>query len=174
MSNSCPQGRQNWHDNVFAGLLVGAEEASLVAGYLAGHDFSAHTRRAIRNDLRKFARWFTRSQRGAVSAQTGDAPGCDRLSQPPASGAAAGGRQHQSCLGLDSPILRLARSAGSRWTRIRPSRSRSFVVSRLHRRIWIGPMCDGCFERSNCGRTFRAGAIFQPAALHAVVECRMS
>ena len=61
VSNSCPQGSQNWHDNVFEGLLVGTEEASLVAGYLAGHDFSDHTRRAIRNDLRKFVRWFTQA-----------------------------------------------------------------------------------------------------------------
>ena len=62
MSNSCPEDRQNSHDNVFEGLLVGAEEASLVAGYLAAHDFSPHTRKAIRNDLRKFARWFSRGQ----------------------------------------------------------------------------------------------------------------
>ena len=61
VSNSRPQGSQNWHDNVFSGLLVGTEEASLVAGYLAGHDFSEHTRRAIRNDLRKFVRWFTQA-----------------------------------------------------------------------------------------------------------------
>ena len=32
-----------------------------MAGYLAGHDFSDHTRRAIRNDLRKFVRWFTQA-----------------------------------------------------------------------------------------------------------------
>lgn len=61
VSNSCPEGSQNSHDNVFSGLLVGTKEASLVAGYLAGHDFSEHTRRAIRNDLRKFVRWFTQA-----------------------------------------------------------------------------------------------------------------
>jgi integrase/recombinase XerC len=63
MSNSSPDDRQNSHDNVFAGLHVGAEEASLLSGYLAGHDFSEHTRKAIRNDLRKFARWFSESNR---------------------------------------------------------------------------------------------------------------
>lgn len=58
MSNSSSEGRQNRHDNVFTGLPVGKDEASLVTAYLDGHDFSPHTRRAIRNDLRKFARWF--------------------------------------------------------------------------------------------------------------------
>jgi site-specific recombinase XerD len=61
MSNSCPEERKNSPDNVFEGLLVGAEEACLVTGYLAAHDFSDHTRRAIRNDLRKFAGWFTQA-----------------------------------------------------------------------------------------------------------------
>jgi site-specific recombinase XerD len=63
MSNSSPDDRQNSHDNVFDGLSVGAEEASQVRDYLAGHDFSDHTRRAIRNDVRKFARWFTQANR---------------------------------------------------------------------------------------------------------------
>jgi integrase/recombinase XerC len=63
MSNSCPEERQNSLDNVFEVLHVGAEEASLVVGYIAAHDFSPHTRRAIRNDLRKFARWFIQANR---------------------------------------------------------------------------------------------------------------
>lgn len=54
---------KNSGDNVFEGLLVGAEEAALLAGYLADHDFSPHTRKAIMNDVRKFARWFTESNR---------------------------------------------------------------------------------------------------------------
>ena len=37
--------------------------AALVARYLSEHDFSEHTRRAIRNDLRKFARWFNEANR---------------------------------------------------------------------------------------------------------------
>ena len=65
VSNSCPDDRQNSHDNVFEGLPAGAEEASLVAGYLAAHDFSEHTRKAIRSDLRKFARWFVEANREA-------------------------------------------------------------------------------------------------------------
>lgn len=63
MSDVRPQGRQNSHDNVFESLLVGTEEPSLVADYLASHDFSPHTGKAIRNDLRKFARWFSESNR---------------------------------------------------------------------------------------------------------------
>jgi len=59
VSESRPEERRNSHDNVFNGLLIGTEEASLVADYLAGHDFSPHTCRAIKNDLRKFAQWFT-------------------------------------------------------------------------------------------------------------------
>ena len=54
---------KNSGDNVFSGIPVGAEEADLAAGYLAGHDFSPHTQRAIRNDLRKFARWFGNANR---------------------------------------------------------------------------------------------------------------
>jgi integrase/recombinase XerC len=49
---------KNWGDNVFEGISVGSEEASLFASYLAAHDFSANTRRAIVQDVRKFARWF--------------------------------------------------------------------------------------------------------------------
>ena len=63
LSNSSPEERQNRHDNVFQGLHVGAEEASLVAAYLAANDFSPHTCRAIKNDLRKFARWFSEYNR---------------------------------------------------------------------------------------------------------------
>ena len=63
VSNSRPDDRKNSHDNVFEGLHVGTEEPSLASAYLAGHDFSDNTRRAIRNDLRRFARWFSESNR---------------------------------------------------------------------------------------------------------------
>lgn len=69
VSNSSPDERKNSHDNVFEGLHVGAEEASLVVGYLAGHDFSDNTRKAIRNDLRKFARWFSQANREAFTVK---------------------------------------------------------------------------------------------------------
>jgi integrase/recombinase XerC len=48
---------------VFTGIPVGADDERLARGYLAAHDFSFHTRRAIRNDLRKFARWFSAANR---------------------------------------------------------------------------------------------------------------
>lgn len=63
VSDSRPEERRNRRDNVFEGLHVGTEEPSLVAAYLDAHDFSDHTRRAIRNDLRKFARWFNEANR---------------------------------------------------------------------------------------------------------------
>jgi len=63
MSNSRPEDRQNSPDNVFQELPVGEKEANLLATYLDQHDFSIHTRRAIRNDLRKFVRWFTEANR---------------------------------------------------------------------------------------------------------------
>ena len=50
---------KNSGDNVFEGIRVGKDEASLFARFLGDHDFSPHTRRAFTQDMRKFARWFT-------------------------------------------------------------------------------------------------------------------
>lgn len=50
---------KNSGDNVFKGLSVGQNEASLVEGYLASHDLAANSRRAVVQDLRKFTAWFT-------------------------------------------------------------------------------------------------------------------
>ena len=58
MSNFSSDDRRNWHHNVFSGLSVGTEETKLVSEYINANDFSANTVEAIRNDLRKFARWF--------------------------------------------------------------------------------------------------------------------
>ena len=63
VSKSRPEDRQNWGDNVFEGLSVGPEENGLVLAYLTGHDLAANSRRAIRNDLRKFAGWFSHVNR---------------------------------------------------------------------------------------------------------------
>jgi len=49
---------KNWGDNVFDGIPVGPDEASLFGRFLAGHDFSANSRRAFAQDVRKFASWF--------------------------------------------------------------------------------------------------------------------
>lgn len=59
MSNSRKNSRQNCHRNVFHGLSVGTDEPRLVDEYNDAHDFTENTCEAIRNDLRKFARWFT-------------------------------------------------------------------------------------------------------------------
>ena len=63
MSDFRPEGRQNSGDNVFAGIPVGKEEASLFTGFLNAHDFAPDTRRAFAQDARKFARWFAASNR---------------------------------------------------------------------------------------------------------------
>jgi site-specific recombinase XerD len=50
---------KNSGDNVFEGIRVGKDEASMFSAFLDRHDFSPHTRRAFTQDARKFARWFT-------------------------------------------------------------------------------------------------------------------
>ena len=59
MSDSRPQARQNTNDNVFAGVPAGTEEHGLFVRFLDSHDFSANTRRAMTQDIRKFATWFS-------------------------------------------------------------------------------------------------------------------
>lgn len=54
---------KNSGDNVFENVPVGAEEASLMNEFLASHDLSPNTRKATINDLRKFASWFSTSNR---------------------------------------------------------------------------------------------------------------
>lgn len=61
LSNSRPEDPQNSNDNVFSGLRVDPEIGRLLNEYLASHDFSPHTTRAIRNDLRKLVGWFNQS-----------------------------------------------------------------------------------------------------------------
>jgi len=58
MSNSRPEGRQNSVDNVFRNIPVGPEVTSLFGQFLASNDLAENSRRAITNDLRKFAKWF--------------------------------------------------------------------------------------------------------------------
>ena len=50
---------KNSGDSAFGGVPVGPEEASLATRFLAAHDLSMHTRRAIKADLCKFAAWFS-------------------------------------------------------------------------------------------------------------------
>ena len=59
VSNFRPQGRQNSGGKVFESIPVGKDEQTLLDEYLTTHDFAAETRRAVVNDIKKFARWFT-------------------------------------------------------------------------------------------------------------------
>ena len=59
MCDSWSQGSENWGDKVFRGLPVGADEAGLFVRFLDAHDFAPNSRRAMSQDMRKFARWFT-------------------------------------------------------------------------------------------------------------------
>jgi hypothetical protein len=74
MSTLHPEDRQNSDDNVFARLVVGKEESSLVSAYVAARDFSVHTRRAIRTvkrvtlrDVTDFRDRLSREKRQAVA-----------------------------------------------------------------------------------------------------------
>jgi integrase/recombinase XerC len=59
LSNSCSEGSQNWGDKVFDGIPVGADEPRLFTSFLSGHDVSTNTRKALKQDIRKFAKWFS-------------------------------------------------------------------------------------------------------------------
>jgi integrase/recombinase XerC len=61
------QGRQNTGDNVFAGIPVGKKEGRHFAAFLDAHDFSKNTRRALIQDVRKFARWFSTANKEAFT-----------------------------------------------------------------------------------------------------------
>ena len=52
---------KNCGDNVFAGIPVGGNEASLFGEFLAAHDLADHSRRGFTHDIKKFAKWFTTS-----------------------------------------------------------------------------------------------------------------
>lgn len=60
---------QNSHDNLLDGIPTGREEASLVHQFLDDHDLSPHSRRAMTNDLRKFARWFSEANKEPFTAK---------------------------------------------------------------------------------------------------------
>src|SRR5262245_13905601 len=58
-----PEGGQNSGDNVFEGIPVGKDEPGHFTAFLADHDFSANSRRAFTQDVRKFAAWFSSANR---------------------------------------------------------------------------------------------------------------
>ncbi len=59
----CQQSRKNSSDSVFRGIPVGGDEPALFSQFLDTHDFADDTRRAFRQDIRKFAGWFSESNR---------------------------------------------------------------------------------------------------------------
>ena len=58
MSKSRSQGNKNSIDNVFKGINIGKGEEKLFTQFLTSHDFSPHTVKAFRQDIRKFASYF--------------------------------------------------------------------------------------------------------------------
>ena len=63
MSNSSPEDRKNWVDKVFRNIPVGKKEACLFLEFLSAHDLAENSRRAVANDIRKFAQWFAESNK---------------------------------------------------------------------------------------------------------------
>lgn len=59
MSESRPQSRQNSADMLFKCIPVGAKEGVLFAQFLDSHDFAHNSQRAMQQDMRKFACWFS-------------------------------------------------------------------------------------------------------------------
>lgn len=69
MSNSRPQSRKNWGDNVFQGIPVGPEVVALSNQFIESHDYAADSLKAFGHDLRKFARWFSTANREPFTIQ---------------------------------------------------------------------------------------------------------
>jgi hypothetical protein len=64
-SHFSPEGSQNLDDHVFQNIPVGPDVASLFNEFFSSNDLAENSRRAIMNDLRKFARWFVGSREDA-------------------------------------------------------------------------------------------------------------
>jgi hypothetical protein len=67
MSNSRSQGRKNSGDNVLASIPAGKKEGRLFTAFLDANDFSKNSRRALAQDVRKFARWFSTANKEAFT-----------------------------------------------------------------------------------------------------------
>lgn len=61
--NSNSQGRNNSTDNVFESISVVENETVYFQQFLNSNDFSPHTIRAMRFDVRKFAQYFTEANK---------------------------------------------------------------------------------------------------------------
>lgn len=69
LSDSRPEARRNSADKVFEGVPVAPGEADLFGSFLAAHDFAPPTVKAFSLDMRKFANWFTESNREPFSTK---------------------------------------------------------------------------------------------------------
>lgn len=58
VSKSRPEGRQNSGDNVFADVPTGRKEPGLFGQFIDSLDLAPNSRRAMAQDMRKFADWF--------------------------------------------------------------------------------------------------------------------
>ena len=59
MSESRPEDRKFWGDNLFQGIPVAGNEPALFAQFLDAHDLALNSRKAFASDMRKFGQWFT-------------------------------------------------------------------------------------------------------------------
>src|SRR5262245_6478213 len=69
LSDSRPESRRNPADKVFEGVPTEPGEADLFRSFLAAHDFATPTVKAFSLDVRKFAKWFTESNREPFSVK---------------------------------------------------------------------------------------------------------
>jgi integrase/recombinase XerC len=144
---------QNSSDNVFDGIAVGKQEAAYFTAFLDGHDFSANSRRAFTQDIRKFAGWFSSANRepftvGRVTTRD-VADFRDHLRR----------EQGQAVATVNRALVTVRRfftwlTEQGTSPRTRHAKSRKCGESSLHRKVWIVHRCAGCYERLNCGRTF--------------------
>ena len=63
LSNHRSEKCYNSADNVFQNTPVGDEEPKLLFDYLNSHDFSENSQKAIKQDIKKFAKWFSKSNK---------------------------------------------------------------------------------------------------------------
>ncbi len=107
VSNFRHEASKNSSDNVFRLVPVGPGQAALVVDYLGGQDYAANTRRAVVNDIRKFAGWFSASQRRTIQDRTRDNQRRDRLQGLAAPEPRTGSPDRQSLSGHPASVFRL-------------------------------------------------------------------
>lgn len=144
---------KNCGDNVFEGIPVGKTEAVLFNQYLDGQDFCRNTRRAVTQDAKKFARWFTQVNNepfkmGRVTVRD-FSDFRDYLRREKA-------RPFLPSTAASSPyaVSWVGSLMRATFLQILGRRSRNFVKSSLLRRDLIAHRFAGCFEKSSCVRTY--------------------